>query len=389
MAIKIKPILLLVFLWVTQAYARPRADTITTISLKAISGLQFDVVRFTVKPGARVKIVYTNIDDMSHNLLILKPGSRVEVVNAALKLEERGPEFNYIPKLDKVLWFIKALSPEQTKSVTFTAPAQAGVYPYACTYPGHGFVMFGAMYVNADGKMPELKTDLNVPPKRRDDKTPETAKMDMAGHDMHMDKPAPPPKPVEPHPYKLVAPYLYRAFMDDASPAAIAVCLPQNLSYCWDAGTCRLRYGWYGGFIDMAPIWKGHSDAMAKLIGTIFYREAAFPLQIGKSQDKPVIEYKGYRLINKYPEFHYTYNGTDVYELIMPKDDGNGLVRNFKIPDAKKIVWFTTNTDDTAVKYDATTGKWERGKLKLEPQQAREFSVSITSYPLVYTKKSK
>src|SRR5258707_900250 len=72
-------------------------DSVTTISLNAIPGLQYDVVRFKVKPGARVKVMLTNTDDMSHNLVFTKPEARLLVVNAALKLEEKGPMMNYIP----------------------------------------------------------------------------------------------------------------------------------------------------------------------------------------------------------------------------------------------------------------------------------------------------
>ena len=41
--------------------------------------------------------------------------------------------------------------------------------------------------------------------------------------------------------------------MPDASPASIAVALDDTNSLCWDAGTCRLRYAWTGGFIDGFP----------------------------------------------------------------------------------------------------------------------------------------
>ena len=124
------------------------ADNVTvSVSLKAIVGLQYDVARFKVKPGSRVKLTLTNVSDMSHNLLITKPGMRLNVVNSALKLAEKGPQMDYIPDIEAVLWSIPVVSPGQTKSVTFTAPMQPGVYPYVCTYPGHGFLMYGAMYV--------------------------------------------------------------------------------------------------------------------------------------------------------------------------------------------------------------------------------------------------
>ena len=121
------------------------------ISLKAITGLQYDLARFSVKPGTKVKLILTNSDDMSHNLLFTKPGARQLVVDEALKMGDKGPELNYIPQLPEVLWSIPVLSPGESKMLEFTAPEKPGVYPYVCTYPGHGFVMYGAMYVMQEG----------------------------------------------------------------------------------------------------------------------------------------------------------------------------------------------------------------------------------------------
>ena len=374
MRIQKKLFLLLFTFLITKVNALQVDDSVTTISINAIAGLQFDVVQCKVKPGAKVKLVFTNADDMNHNLIITKPGARLEVVNEAQQLEERGPAMNYIPKSSGVLWSIPVLSPNQTQSVTFIAPTEIGAYPYVCTVPGHGFVMYGVMYITKDDNLPDIRSDNNIPPIRRQDTGSEHKN---AGHH--------PAEPNALHPYEPVPPYLYRVFMVDASPAAIAVSLPQDLSYCWDAGICGLRYAWAGGFVDNTDLWKGHNEAVAKIVGTIFYRDKTdYPLRIGKSEDIPVAEFKGYRLINRYPEFHYTLNGTDVYELILPKEDGKGLIRIFKIPHADNTVWFTSNAEDGATRYEASAGKWEKGKLKITPKQAREFTVTMTNYSLVY-----
>lgn len=377
----VRLMLLLLVLPVKYAVCQVTPEPVITIDLKVLPGLQFDLVRFTVKPGAAIRLNFTNTDDMSHNLLITQPGARLKVVDAALRLEEKGPAMNYVPKSPQVLWAIPVVSPEQTRSLVFNAPAQAGAYPYVCTFPGHGFVMYGVMYVNAEGKMPDLKADQNIPASRQEDHA-----LVADQHDMH--KVQQPQKTLAKHPYTPVPPYLYRIFMDDAGPAAIAVSLPLELSYCWDAGACRLRYAWKGGFVDNTAIWKGHADAVAKVVGTIFYRDVtAYPLRMGKPDDIPVVDYKGYRLLNKYPEFHYTLNGIDVYELILPKEDGKGLIRKFRIPDARKTVWFACGANNESESYEVSSGAWNKGKLKLSPQQAREFSITITSYPLVYNKK--
>jgi plastocyanin len=351
-------------------WARSAADSLVTVSLKAIPGLQFDLLRFKVKPGARVKLVFTNNDDMDHNLVITRPGARLDVVQAAGHLGEQGPKLGFVPPAPLVLWAIPVVAPEQSRSITFTAPLQTGVYPYVCTYPGHGYIMFGAMYVTNEAQLPPLQADKHVPPGRRQQAGEQQA------HAGHQEAAAKAPGP--PHPYTPVAPYLYRVFMADASPAAIAVHLPQALSYCWDAGACRLRYAWQGDFLDFTDFWKGKGDAEARVAGTIFFRDKTpYPLRLGKPQAFPVVDYKGYRLVNRYPEFHYTIDGTEVYELLTPKADGTGLIRTFRLPRGRKPLWFCFDAGD-GMQYEASAGRWQEGKIRLSARQARQFTITMT-----------
>ena len=75
---------------------------VNSIVIETVNGLQYDLVRFKVKPGEKVKITLKNVSDMSHNLLIVKPGTRLKVINAALELAEKGPQMDYIPKVSDV-----------------------------------------------------------------------------------------------------------------------------------------------------------------------------------------------------------------------------------------------------------------------------------------------
>ena len=352
--------------------------TAISISIKALTGLQYDVVRFRVKPGSTVRLTLTNVSDMGHNLIITKPGVRVAVVNSALQLAEKGPQMDYIPGIDAVLRSIPVISPGQNKSITFTAPAQPGIYPYVCTYPGHGFIMYGAMYVTQDETLPDIRNDLNIPESRRQDDTLKQKKGEQTLN----------PVTENPHPYALIPPYFYNVFIEGANPDAIAVHLPEDLSYAWDAGTCRLRFAWKGGFLDMSDLWKGHFDASAKILGDIFYRDnTEYPFRLGENAAIPNIEYKGYRLVERYPEFHYTLNGIDVYELIRPKADGFGLIRDFRIPHADRKFWFFANHQDDPIEYEFTAGRYKNKKLELSPAEAKAFTITMTSYYLAYKKK--
>ena len=255
------------------------------IKLKAVAGLQFDQARFRVAPGAQVKIILKNVDDMSHNMVITKPGARASVVDAAMKLAEKGPERDYIPESSDVLWTIRVLSPGEVGNVTFMAPKEPGIYPYVCTFPGHGFSMFGAMYVQSGDRLPDLKNDVNIPESRR--KNPGAKEVHDGAHAGHATASAA-------HPYELKPPYLYRAYMENASPASIAVHLPNQLSYCWDAATCELRYAWTGEFVDNARLWKGKPNAVAKVMGEKFYEiKTRQPLRIGEADALQKVEYKG------------------------------------------------------------------------------------------------
>lgn len=346
----------LLLLWALCGAAQPAPEI--KITLRALPGLKFDLGSFQVHPGARVQLTLTNADDMDHNLVITRPGAREQVVQAALKLGAQGPEKGFVPASPLVLWAIPVLAPDQSQTITFTAPEKTGDYPYVCTYPGHGFVMFGTMQVS---------TGKTAPPAGA--RAAAAAATDHAGHGA-------PPRPL--HPYTPVAPYLYRVFIAGAGPAAIAVCLPGSLAYCWDAGSCRLRFAWQGGFLDNSDLWKGKGDALARVKGTVFFRDKTpYPLRLGKAGALPAVDYKGYRLVNGYPEFRYTLDGTEVQELLQPTADSTGLLRHFRIPGARKTVWFAADPGDGAV-YQASAGRWRRGLLKLSARQARAFTITMT-----------
>src|SRR5690606_23354661 len=82
-------IVIILLSMISLAYPQDKDNSIRTIYIKAISGLKYDLVKFNVKPGEKVRIVLTNKDEMSHNLLITKPGAREKVVEAALALAEK------------------------------------------------------------------------------------------------------------------------------------------------------------------------------------------------------------------------------------------------------------------------------------------------------------
>jgi cytochrome c553 len=140
-------------------------------------------------------------------------------------------------------------------------------------------------------------------------------------------------------------PIVVRWDMPEATPAAIAVGIPGGVSYCFDAGESQLRYAWYGGFIDLSGTLLSKRDPetrlsyTAQLVGDIFYRSESFPIRVGQLEEIPRRRFRGYRLVDGFPEFHYTVDGIGVHEKILAAENGAGLVREFRFDTVEGPVW--------------------------------------------------
>jgi uncharacterized protein len=113
--------------------------------------MKFDKTELNVAPGQLVEIVFTNPDTMQHNFLLGQQNSLNAIGTAADELARtpNGPAQQYVPQIPQVLFFTKLVEPGETVTVQFKAPAEAGQYPYVCTFPGHWRVMNGILNVRA------------------------------------------------------------------------------------------------------------------------------------------------------------------------------------------------------------------------------------------------
>lgn len=118
-----------------------------SISIGTKPGLKYDKDKLEVKAGAKIKLVFSNPDDMPHNFVLTMPGKANEVGTAALKLGVDGPEMQYVPNSDQVLYHTNMVNPGKSETIYFIAPNKPGDYPFVCTYPGHAFVMQGVLKV--------------------------------------------------------------------------------------------------------------------------------------------------------------------------------------------------------------------------------------------------
>lgn len=144
----------------TQSQTSSSADAnVQTIRIKAVMNeMAFDVTEFSVEAGKKVEIIFENPDFMQHNLLVVEQGALEKVGKAADKMATSpdAADKDYVPDMDEVLYATRLLNPEETVTLSFTAPEEPGEYPYVCTFPGHWRTMQGTMIVTENKQTANL-----------------------------------------------------------------------------------------------------------------------------------------------------------------------------------------------------------------------------------------
>jgi azurin len=129
-----------------------RAAPDVVIRLTVTPGeMKFDKTELNVAPGQLVEIVFTNPDTMQHNFVVGQQNALNAIGTAADELARtpNGPSLQYVPQIPQIVFATKLVEPGETVTVQFKAPADAGQYPYVCTFPGHWRVMNGILNVRA------------------------------------------------------------------------------------------------------------------------------------------------------------------------------------------------------------------------------------------------
>jgi azurin len=309
------------------------------VRIGTLPGLRYDTATFFVRPGASVELLFSNYDEMLHNLVITRPGARERIIQAALEMGAGAADRDFVPSSPEVLWSTKLISTGQSVTLRFTAPSTAGDYPFVCTMPGHGILMFGTMTVTNTPR-PPVMNPVEPTSESRDHGVHERSSRVVSG------------------------------FMPDAGPASIAVELPGGVSYVWDAGAGRFRYAWAG---PIPTLPSSPERGLAKLSGPIFYREPSFPLRIGASPDSPPksVQFKGYAIdALGVPEFEIVVDGTTVRERAEVRD--GQFVRRFRVA-GTGTVWFMA-PEGAAI--NVTGGVRQGGFHRLSGPAAEEFTVT-------------
>ncbi len=130
-----------------------RAIGVSVFTIRTIrEQMLYDKTLIVVETGKPVEIVLINDDAMPHNLVVLKPGALDEIGQASEKMtpEPDAQGRLYVPDSPKVLLATRLVEPAQQAKLSFTAPEEAGDYPYVCTFPGHWRRMTGTLAVAND-----------------------------------------------------------------------------------------------------------------------------------------------------------------------------------------------------------------------------------------------
>lgn len=130
--------------------AEPKVFTVKTLTAQ----MKFDTAELQVEPGAKVTLHFENGDDLPHNLCLCDRGT--DVLALSMKQMEKPEEAvkrNWLPD-DKRVWaHTKLLNPKEKDTISFTAPKEAGRYPFVCTFPGHALTMQGSLNVFPKGEI--------------------------------------------------------------------------------------------------------------------------------------------------------------------------------------------------------------------------------------------
>lgn len=110
------------------------------IRITANDQMKFDVTEITAKAGEKLSVTFGNTGttpkfSMGHNWVLLAGGTDA---GAFAMSSAEAATTDYVRKDAKeILAATKLLGPNESDTVTFTAPTAPGRYEFICTFPGH------------------------------------------------------------------------------------------------------------------------------------------------------------------------------------------------------------------------------------------------------------
>ncbi|WP_345323017.1 DUF6797 domain-containing protein [Novipirellula rosea] len=136
----------------SERVANPWAQKITDareIKIETGSNLTYATREFSVRANEALAVTLSNPDVVPHNWVLVQRGALRHVGELGNQMIANPNAFarQYIPESDQVIAHTDIVSPGQSQTINFIAPAAPGRYPFLCTFPGHWMVMNGVMVV--------------------------------------------------------------------------------------------------------------------------------------------------------------------------------------------------------------------------------------------------
>jgi hypothetical protein len=160
------------------------------------------------------------------------------------------------------------------------------------------------------------------------------------------------------------APMVHRVYfrLPDGRELLRAICvgLPNGMSYCFDADTCRLAYVWSGGYLDMEPHWKSQSLRPVPAVGEAWYLPSA---EEGLRVGDQVPVFRGYEIVEGIPRFEFAY-GQILFRLRIDAPSPREVRQTFQIPSQADAAGFVGPAGGP-VRAKASTGEWTGNRLSI------------------------
>src|SRR5262249_19774970 len=115
---------------------------------------------------------------------------------------------------------------------------------------------------------------------------------------------------------------------------------------------------------------KNHLTPTAALIGDVFYRSDGFPIRVGAVDRVPQRRYRGYLLVDGFPEFRYDVDGIGVTERLLPAADSNGIRREFTVGAVDRPMWFIDG--QTSLRVEISRGKQVRFSVVIPVREKKQ-----------------
>ena len=188
-------------------------------------------------------------------------------------------------------------------------------------------------------------------------------------------------------------PQVVRGNLPNCSPRSMAVGLPSQTHFCFDAATCQIAYAWIGEFLNTGPTrgyGTGRGGKNSEIVGQLINIGSPSTLAIGTGDQQiewlgytmPTMQHHGHShhgghhhdMAPTVPTFNYRINDIDVKQTIITM--GKKVSMKYVLSNAPKEN-VTIAFNDKQIKVKCTKGRITNNTLTIQGKYAKRFTVVI------------